>query len=90
MYLLVASLLFAVGGVLLGIATMRAGVLPRWAGLLILVGAVLKLVNCPLSGVIGGIVLLVACVLFALGLGWIGYVLWTAKDEALRQTAPTS
>ncbi len=89
MYLLVASLLFAVGRVLLGIATMRAGVLPRWAGLLILVGAVLNLVNFPLSGVIGGIVLLVAFVLFALGLGWIGYVLWTAKGEALRQTVLT-
>ncbi len=89
-YVLVASLLFAVGGVLLGIATMRAEVLPRWAGLLILVGAVLNLVDFPLSGIIGGIVGLVAFVLFALGLGWIGYVLWIAKGEALRQTVLTS
>src|SRR6266852_9854555 len=88
-YFLVASLLFAVGGVLLGIATMRAGVLPRWAGLLIIIGVVLNLVDFPLNGIIGGIVGLVAFVLFALGLGWIGYVLWIAKGEALRQTVLT-
>ena len=44
----------------------------------------------PTVGVIGGIVLLVAFVLFALGLGWIGYVLWISKGEALRQTVLTS
>jgi hypothetical protein len=39
-YLVVVSVLFGLGGVLLGIATMRAGVFPRWAGLLLIVGLV--------------------------------------------------
>lgn len=82
-YFLVASLLNAVGGVLLGIATMRARVLPQWAGLLIIVSAVLLLVAFPLTGIISSIVSIVASVLFALGLGRIGYALWTTKGETL-------
>ncbi len=74
-YVLVAGLLFAVGGVLLGIATMRAGIFPRWAGLLIIIGAVLNLVDFPLNGIISGIVNAVAFAIFALGLAWIGYAL---------------
>ena len=88
-YFLVASLLFGVGGVLLGIATMRARVLPQWAGLLIIVGAVLNFVAFPLTGIISSIVSIVAFVLFALGIGWIGYALLTAEGETLRQTVLT-
>jgi hypothetical protein len=88
-YFLVASLLFGVGGVLLGIATMRARVLPQWSGLLIIVGAVLTLVDFPLTGIISSIVSIVSFVVFALGIGWIGYALWTAEGETLRQTVLT-
>jgi hypothetical protein len=73
--------------VLLGIATMRARVFSRWAGLLLVVGAVLN----PISLVIG-IVRAVADPLVLLGLGWMGYTLWTAKGagEALSQAVPAS
>jgi hypothetical protein len=87
-YVLVASLLFAVGGVLLGIATMRAGVLPRWAGLLIIVGAVLNLVAFPLSGAIGSIVGTLAFVLFALGFAWVGYALVSGGGSEIAQPSP--
>jgi hypothetical protein len=69
--------LLVLGGVLLGIATMRAGVFSRWAGLLLIVGAVLS----P-AGFVIGIVGEVGTVLVFLGLGWMGYALLTAQGEA--------
>lgn len=78
-YLAVVSALFGVGGVLLGIATMRARVFPRWAGLLLIVGLVGlggSFVNVFLSG---------ALVFGLLGLGRIGYALVTARAEAVPQ-----
>ncbi|MFN8535441.1 MAG: hypothetical protein U0556_18045 [Dehalococcoidia bacterium] len=42
------GLLYVAGGVLFGIATFRAGVLPRWAAGLLVVGAVLPLVASSL------------------------------------------
>ncbi len=73
-------LLVVVGGVLLGMATMRARVLPQWAGLLLIVGAVLN----PI-GLVNGMVGEVAGVLVVLGLGWMGYALLSAKGEAVPQ-----
>jgi hypothetical protein len=78
-YLTVVSALFGVGGVLLGIATMRAGVFPRWAGLLLIVGLV------SLGASFVNVFLIGALVFGLLGLGWIGYALVTAKDEAIQQ-----
>ncbi len=77
-YVAVASSLFAVGGVLLGMATMRARVFPQWAGLLLIVGLV------SLGGFVN-IFLSVAGALGFLGLGWMGYALVTAKGEAVPQ-----
>ncbi len=77
-YIAVASSLFAVGGVLLGMATMRARVFPQWAGLLLILGLV------SLGG-FANIFLSVAGVLGFLGLGWMGYALVTAKGEAVPQ-----
>jgi|SRR5713226_2453534 len=79
-FFLVAGILFALGGILLGIAVMPAGILPGFAGLLLLIGAVLTLVTIPLNGIISTIVSDVAFVLFAVGLGWMGYVLMSARS----------
>ena len=81
----VANSLLGVGGVLLGMATMRAGVLPRWAGLLLIAAAVVALG----SFVIGSLTS-VAVGLVVLGLGWMGYALWTTKGEAVPQPEPAS
>jgi len=89
-YILVASLLFAVGGILLGIATMQAGIFSRWAGLLVIIGAVLNLVAIPLPGIISGIIGTVAFVVFALGVAWIGYALISPNSaEAVPPLAAT-
>jgi hypothetical protein len=88
----VANSLLGVGGVLLGIATMRAGVFPRWAGLLIIVSAVFAL-GSFVSFSLGSLSLTSVAVGFvALGLGWMGYTLLSAKGEAeaVPQPVPAS
>ncbi len=87
MYTYVQLALFVLGGVLLGIATMRARVFSRWAGLLLIIGAVLDPV-----GFVSGIVGTVGAVLVVIGLGWMGYALLTAKGEgeAVPQLVPAS
>lgn len=65
-----AGIFFALGQLLTGIATMRANVLPCWAGLL-LIGAVLLAFSPPLPhlvGMVGGMVM-------GGGYIWLGYAL---------------
>ncbi len=92
MFMVPASLIFyctglslVAGYTLLGIATMRAGVLPWGGGLLLIVGVILS--NGPVEPVgytpwagltLGGI-------LFGAGQIWLGYALWTGT----RKAAPT-
>jgi hypothetical protein len=73
----VTGLLYIAGGVLFGIATLRAGILPRWpAGLLVLasalapVAALLPLEHQPLVAVPMGA-----------ALAWLGYALWSERRE---------
>jgi hypothetical protein len=83
-FFLVAGILLALGGILLGIAIMSAGILPRWSGLLLLLGLVLTPVSFfPLNQIISFIVDTLVFVLPALGfllpalaLVWIGYALY--------------
>jgi len=86
-FFLMGHLLFAVGGILLGIAMLRARILPGFAGLLLLSGTILNLVSFPLNGSIGTIVGTVAIVLVALGLGWPGYALMTVPSPGEVQPA---
>ena len=78
---MLASALFALGGILLGIAILRTRIWPRWTGLFLLLGAVLNLGSFPLSGIIGSIVSTVDNVLFVAALVWIGYDLLTSRTE---------
>jgi hypothetical protein len=79
------SLLFG-GAVLVELALIRARLRAAWAGVPIVVAAVLALV-C-LFVFFSFIVFTVAIVLFVFGLGWMAYALLTAKGEAPRQPAP--
>ena len=81
----VANSLIGVGGVLLGIATTRAGVFPRWAGLLLIAAAVVALGTFVIGSLTS-----VAVGLVVLGLGWMGYALLTAKGEAAPRPVPAS
>lgn len=79
--LLMGQATFALGFVLTGIATVRAGVLPRWPGVLLLIGAPLAAFWPPLPqlvGVTGG-------VLLGLGYAWLGYAMWMRTGERVIQ-----
>ncbi len=81
---------FYVGSVLFGIATLRAGMLPR-------LGAFLLLIWFPAGFVMSGLLQLVSVPEYLsfsgmsglCGLGWavLGYALWSRGDEAARQPA---
>ena len=73
------SILFVVGWVLLGIATVRANVLPRSVGMLLAVGAVVLMFGDSVtSGLLGYDNLWgIGFALFGAALAWLGYALWS-------------
>lgn len=81
---------FGLGYVLFGIATMRAGVLPRWSGLLLSIGvsffmfAEVSREASLLSGMLPRVIGVSGQVVMALSLVWMGYALWSEKRELAR------
>lgn len=85
------SVLFAVGYIVLGIATARAGVLPRSVGVLLAVGAATMMFGDMIAaGVFGNENLWgIGFALFGASLAWLGYSLWSDPvliGEARRAT----
>lgn len=82
--LVLSFLLFALGWLLFGLASLRARVLPRGASILMMVGAVLffAMLFLELPG---------STVVFGVALAWMGYVLWAGAGETAPepQTAST-
>jgi hypothetical protein len=75
-------LLQGVGALLLGIASLRARVFPRGAGILLLASGVLYIIIAPLPpSSIGNIVELAADVSFFLAVAWFGYALLAQGQE---------
>ncbi len=64
----------AVGWVLFGVTTLRAGVYPRWAAVLLIVGGVLAFFPLPLAGII-----------FSVAVAWLGFILFTGGGEAMSE-----
>jgi hypothetical protein len=86
----VTLLTFILGYILLGIVTWRSAVLPRTAGLLLLVGAPLFAAPAPPTPII---VNTIGAILFGLGYAWLGYSLWANTSqliEAPAQVQPAS
>jgi hypothetical protein len=81
----IASVLYLLGGVLLGVATFRAGILPRWAGIALAVGTVAPLAFALLPHEF----IRVAAVPFGLALAWLGYALWSERPAKASHVAPT-
>jgi len=85
-FIIVAILMVVVGTIPLGVATMRAGILPRWAGLLLIISGVAGLVViAPLSALVRNILAGVSAVTFLLGLAWIGYALWSERERRVEE-----
>ena len=81
---------YMLGGVLLGIATLRARVLPRWAGILLAVAAVMPLAaSLPfVSALFPHPLDRIFAVPMALAWAGLGYALWSERRQGAAQSAP--
>jgi hypothetical protein len=75
---------YMIGGVLLGIATFRARVLPRWAGALLAMGALLV----PFAAVLPPVHEAKVTLPGGLALVWLGYSLWAEKRQRVVKPVP--
>jgi hypothetical protein len=80
----IASVFYLLGGVLLGTATFRAGILPRWAGAALAIGTIFPLVFALLPHEF----IRVAAVPFGLALAWLGYALWSGPSTRASRAVP--
>jgi hypothetical protein len=64
------ALTFALGWILFGVATLRAGIYPRAAATLLIAGALILVLPLPLGGVP-----------FAVAVAWMGYFLFSRSGE---------
>ncbi len=81
-YMLAGIAGYVLGGLLFGIATFRAGILPRWAGGLLALGAILPLL---LSSVVHHPLDRLFAVPVGLALAWLGYALWSERRAPAAQ-----
>jgi hypothetical protein len=72
------GILYMLGGLVFGIATVRAGVLPRAPAILLAVAAVLT----PLAVLLPHEIQRLAAVPFAIAIGWLGYAVWSSPQGA--------
>ena len=77
---------YLLGGLLFGIATLRARVLPRWpAGLLAVAAAV-----TPLAALLPHAIQRFAAVPTGIALAWLGYTLWSEQRKQASQPVPAT
>src|ERR1700690_3997587 len=68
---------YILGGLLFGIATFRAGILPRWAGALLALSTVLA----PLAALLPNASQPKTAIPMGLALAWLGYAVWSERRE---------
>jgi hypothetical protein len=81
---------FFLGFIFFGIATLRGGVLPRQAGILMIIGSPLNLIGSALGLLVFEalwIVAILGALALGLGLAWAGYSLWLQKENVVLQPA---
>jgi hypothetical protein len=78
------SLLYLLGGLLFGIATYRAGILPRWAGGLLAVTALLT----PLAAMLPHAIQRFAAVPVGVAVACLGYTLWVERRLKVSEALP--
>ena len=83
--LLIGLVMYVIGGLLFGIATFRARVLPRWAGGLLALGTLLPIL---LSSVVHHPFDRIFAVPVGLSLAWLGYALWSERRESVSEPLP--
>jgi hypothetical protein len=76
--------LFALGGLVFGIATIRGGILPRWAAGLLAFGTALA----PVAALLPPEYEPKVAVPVGLALAWLGYALWSERREQASEALP--
>src|ERR671932_2759369 len=76
---------YLLGGMLFGVATFRAGVLPRWAAGLLVVGTLLPILG---SSLVPHPFDRIFAVPVGLALAWLGYALWSERREPVPEPFP--
>jgi len=82
--LLIGLVGYVIGGILFGIATFRARVLPRWAGGLLAIGTLLPVLS-SLSSVVPHPYDRIFAMPVGLALVWLGYALWSERRESVSE-----
>lgn len=85
--LALTAIVVTVGYVVFGVATLRAGVLPRWGTVVWAVGAVLGMGPPHPLGWLPWAGLVLGGVLFGLGGAWLGYTLWISTPDPADRVA---
>jgi hypothetical protein len=75
---------YMLGGLLFGIATIRAGILSRWAGGLLAVGTALA----PVAALLPVEYKAFVAVPVGLAIAWLGYALWSELREQASESLP--
>jgi hypothetical protein len=81
---------FFLGFILFGIATLRARVLPRQTGILMIIGSPLNMLGAVLGLLVSEafwVVAIFGALALGLGLAWAGYSLWSSKITSVLQPA---
>jgi len=82
----VVGITYMLGGLLFGIATFRAGILPRVPAALLAVAATLT----PLAALLPHAQQRYAAIPVALALAWLGYSLWSERRASVSEVAPAT
>jgi hypothetical protein len=75
---------YMLGGLLFGIATYRAGILPRWPAGLLAVAAALT----PAAALLPHEIQRLAGVPVGVAIAWLGYALWSERREKAAEALP--
>lgn len=83
---------FGLGWILLGAVIIRTAVLPRWSGLLLIIGVVLFVISesGSFEHSLAHSLVTVGDIVFSLGLARIGYTVWSQKRAPLTLSKSTS
>ncbi len=76
--------IYILGGACFGVATFRAGILPRWAGALMALSTLLA----PVAAVLPNAAQPKMAIPLGIALAWLGYALWT--EQRTQPLAPAS
>jgi hypothetical protein len=85
-YSIGVGITYMIGGLLFGIATFRAGILPRVPAALLAIAATLT----PLAALLPHAEQRYAAIPVALALAWLGYTLWSERRASVSQAMPAT